>query len=136
MNSRHLFNCLCYCSLFILFQNRIYMNVLNQTTLMLRKSHFHVGLVRSQNQVPSQYMNVIFNHDQHCNGPFAFVNVQIPVQLEKKVVDNVFQFVPIAIINNSLKSLMINKSVNVFRGYAIENKLFRFLVSKFSDCDN
>ena len=91
MNSRHLFNSLCCCLLFILCQNRIYTNGLNQTTLMLRNSHFYVGLVRSQNQVPSHYMNLLFHHEQHFNGPFAFVVVQIPVQLEKKVVDNVFQ---------------------------------------------
>ena len=34
------------------------------------------------------------------------------------------------IINNSLKSLIINTLVNGFRGYAIKNKMFRFLVLK------
>jgi hypothetical protein len=39
-------------------------------------------------------------------------------------------------MNNSLKSLIINTLVNEFRGYAIENKLFRFLVSNFSMINN
>ena len=61
MNLRHLFNSLCCCLLFILCQNRIYTNVLNQTTLTQAQIRPHVGHQIGQSQVPDQYVIVFFD---------------------------------------------------------------------------
>ena len=91
MNLRHLFNSLCCCLLFILRQNRIYTNGLNQTTLTQAQIRPHVGHQIGQSQVPDQYVIVFFDDFQRRS--VLYTIFKMPVHHGKPVLDRAFQIV-------------------------------------------
>ena len=58
-----------------------------------RHTRLHVGMSSSQNQEPSQFMNIFFYDFQHCSVLYPFLIVKILVHIEKSDVDNAFQIV-------------------------------------------